>query len=94
LDKLVYLYHEKLLTFKQLEEETGISWWTIKNLFKKNGIKTISLAKRAELKRNKDFEVINKLFFTKKYSLKEIYKKYGFSPPYVKRVFKDKGIDI
>lgn len=94
LDKLVYLYHQELLSFKQIEQKTGIDWWTIKNLFRKNKIKTISLSERARIKRERNYEVIYDLFVNKKLSLKEIYKRYKFSPQYVKQVLKDKGIEI
>lgn len=77
------------MTFEQIEQQTGINWWTVKNLFYQKGINTISLKDRAKIKRRKDMPVIYELYFKQKLSYKEIYAKFGFSPAYSRQVLKE-----
>jgi hypothetical protein len=92
LDELLELYQEKLMTFEEIGKETGIAWWTIKELFEKKGIERISLSERARLKREKDFDTLHRLHFEEKIGITELYRKHGFSSPYVRAVLADKGI--
>lgn len=92
LGKLVELHHEALLTLHEIGRAKDIPYHTLKALFEANGIKIYHNHEIAKMKREKDFELLYDLHFNKKISLKEIYRKYGFSPPYIKRVFEDKGI--
>ncbi|WP_303872531.1 hypothetical protein [Tepidanaerobacter acetatoxydans] len=90
--KIIHMYEVDMLTLQQIEDRTGIKWWTINSLLEKNNIKKISLSERAKIKREKDFDLIYKLHFVEEMSVKDIYKKYKFSPPYVRQVLKDKGL--
>ncbi len=93
LDKLIYLNHEMLKTPFEIERETGVSAVDLKLLFEHNNVRVLMLSDIAFRKRDRDFERIYDLHIKKKISLNEIYRKYGFSPLYSRRVLKDKGVD-
>jgi len=92
LDKLVKMYCDELLTFEEIEQRTSIPWWTVKELFKKNGIERISLRERARIKRAIDFDLIYRLHFEEEMNVKDIYTQYKFSPPYIRSVLADRGL--
>lgn len=91
-NKLIYMYRGKNLTLMEIADKMGMKWWTVKEVFKKYGIKRMSLSERAKIKRAKDFNLIYRLHFIEKIAIKEIYRTYGFSPPYIRSVLKDQGL--
>lgn len=92
LDKLVKMYCDELLTFEEIEQRTSIPWWTVKELFKKNDVERISLSDRARIKRARDFDLIYRLHFEEEMSVRDIYAKFEFSPPYIRAVLGDRGL--
>jgi site-specific DNA recombinase len=92
LGELVELHHEALLTLFEISKAKNIPYDTLKALFEANDIKIYHRSEIAKMKREKHFELLYDLHFNKKMSLNEIERKYGFSRPYIKRVFEDKGI--
>lgn len=50
------------------------------------------LSERAQQKRARDFDLIYKLHYKEKIGLNYIYRKYGYSPTYIKSVLSDKGM--
>lgn len=92
LDELVELHHKALLTLHEIGRAKDIPYHTLKALFEANNIKIYHHHEIAKMKREKDFEFLYDLHFNKKMSLNEIYRKHGYSPLYVKRVFEDKGL--
>lgn len=91
-EEIIRMYVTDKLTLTEIEKRTGVKWWTVKNLLNKRGIPKISRAERARLKREKHFDLIYRLHFVEEMSLRDIYKKYGFSPCYARRVLEDKGL--
>ncbi|MCM3110062.1 AraC family transcriptional regulator [Lederbergia lenta] len=85
--------HNKLFTPFEIQKEVGIPTAELKTLFEKNDIQLLSHSEISKIKRNKDFESIYDLHINKKLSLNEIYRDYGYSPPYSKRVLNDNGVD-
>lgn len=65
----------------------------IKQIFKHGKVKLYSAWDIAKIKRDNDFEKLYDLHFIQKLSLNEIYRLYGFSQIYVKRVFKENGLE-
>ncbi len=53
----------------------------------------LSYFELSKRRRAKDFDLLYDLHFNKKKSLKEIGRKYNYSPPYIRQVFKDQGIE-
>lgn len=92
LDELVEMHHKQLKTMNEIEKLTGINDYTLKELFKANGIKIYNKSEIAKMRRDRDFELLYDLHFNQKMSLNEIYRKYGYSPTYVRKAFEDKGI--
>jgi site-specific DNA recombinase len=93
LDKLVKMYQEELKSFIEMEKETGIDWWTIRDLFEQNGIPIMSKEEIYKRRRDRDFHFLYDLHFNKDLTLKQIYKDFGYSPVYVRRVFKEHGVE-
>ncbi|WP_144462659.1 AraC family transcriptional regulator [Siminovitchia fortis] len=85
--------HQMLKTPFEIQKEIGISTKDLELLFNENNIKLLKLPDIAFNKRSKDFEKIYHLHINKRLSLNEIYRQYGYSPLYSKRVLKDRGID-
>lgn len=92
LDKLIEMNHKDLLNPNEIQNKTGILANDLKSLFKYKGVKLYNAWEIAKLKRDRDFDFLYDLHFNKKMSLNEIYRKYGYSQPYIKRVFKDNGL--
>lgn len=90
--KIIHWYEVDKLTLAEIENKTGIKWWTIKALLNNKKVEKISRTERARLKREKHFDLIYRLHFIEEMSLRDIYKKYGFSPCYARRVLEDKGL--
>lgn len=89
LDEMIRLYREELLSFEEIGNKLNIDWWTIKTLFKKHNIPRYTLKERAKLKRKMVYPLIYKLHYEDKKTLNEIYKNYGFSPPYCRQVLRE-----
>jgi hypothetical protein len=84
------MYYEQ---FKQIDEicnETGLSEETVISIITLKDMERMPKYE-PKLKRERDFPLIYDLHFNKEISLKEIYKRYGFSPEYSRRVLKEHG---
>ncbi|MFS1518469.1 AraC family transcriptional regulator [Bacillus sp. SCS-151] len=92
MDKLIEMNHEMLMTPNEIFKETGIETKDMEILFNKYNVELLKLKEISRLKREKDFELLYDLHFIKNLSLNEIYRQFGLSPLYTKRVFEDKGI--
>lgn len=64
----------------------------ILDLFKAQKVDKLSFQELSKRRRTKDFDFLYDLHFNKKMSLKEISRAYDYSPPYIRQVFKDQGI--
>ncbi|MGM1044916.1 MAG: AraC family transcriptional regulator [Bacillota bacterium] len=89
LEEMIQLYRDELMSFEEIGQKLNIDWWNIKGLFKKHGIARYSVKERAFLKRQKDYPIIYKLHYELNLSLNEIYRNYGYSPPYSRAVLSD-----
>lgn len=87
------LYYNELLTYQEIADKLNVQWWEIRELFKDFSLKKIHPRERARLKRKKDFDFFYKLHIENKLSLAEIYKIYKKSPPYVRQVLREGGVN-
>ncbi|TCJ01608.1 AraC family transcriptional regulator [Cytobacillus praedii] len=93
MDKLIEMNHKDLLNPYEIEKQIGILSDDLKRLFEHHNIKLNSAWDIAKIKRKKDFKTLYKLHFQQRLSLNEIYRQYGYSQLYVKRVFKEHGLE-
>lgn len=85
--------HVELKTSYEIQRELGVYVKDLEKLFEANNVKVFKLKEISAFKRSKDFDEIYDLHINQKLSLSEIYRYYGYSPIYSKRVLKEKGID-
>ncbi|ATO29053.1 hypothetical protein RA13_14455 [Bacillus atrophaeus] len=86
------MHFEELKTVGDISKELNISDWIILDLFKAQKVDKLSFQELSKRRRTKDFDFLYDLHFNKKMSLKEISRAYDYSPPYIRQVFKDQGI--
>ncbi|MBC9783803.1 recombinase family protein [Heliobacterium chlorum] len=90
-EDIINMYEIEFFTMQQICERTGLSKVKIRDILIKNSIHIRSKTEVWELKRKKDFPIIEDLYLNKGFSLKRIYNEYGYSPDYVKAVLKLKS---
>lgn len=90
---MVLSINKELRTVGEISKELNIPDWGILNLFKAKKVDKLSYSELSMRRRAKDFDLLYDLHFNKKMSLKEIGRKYNYSPPYIRQVFKDQGIE-
>ena len=93
LEQIKRLHFDELKTVGEISKELNIPDWSILNLFKAKKVDKLSYSELSKRRRAKDFDMLYDLHFNKKLSLKEIVRKYDYSPPYIRKVFKDRGIE-
>lgn len=86
------MYQYKRMSFIEMEKETGIGWWTNRNFFLQNGIPIMSKEEIYRRRRKRDLERLYNLHYHDQLTLKDIYKRYGFTPVYVRKVRKAHGL--
>lgn len=92
LDKLIRMNHKEMLNPNEMYKKTGILADDIKQIFEHHNVKLFNAWEIAKMKRHHDFDILYKLHFERKLSLNEIYREYGYSQIYAKRVFKEHGM--
>ncbi|MED1228499.1 AraC family transcriptional regulator [Bacillus nakamurai] len=92
LETIKKLHFDDLKTVGEISKELDIPDWTILDLLKANKVDKLPYPELSKRRRARDFDLLYDLHFNKKMSLKEIGRKYGYSPPYIRQVFKDQGI--
>lgn len=89
------MYWYELLTFEEIAKKVGQDWWVIKELFKQFNVPRMTLAERAQYKRELDVAELDKLVMMYWYDLlsfEEIAKKVGQDPWVIKGLFKQYNI--
>lgn len=87
------LHFNQLKTVREISEELNIPDWVILDLFKYQKVDKLSFTELSKRKRAIHFEKLYDLHFNKDMSLKKIYRDYGFSPPYIRKVFEEHGVE-
>ncbi|PAK28609.1 hypothetical protein CJ467_19770 [Bacillus velezensis] len=90
---MVLSINKELKKMGEIPKELNIPDWGILNLFKAKKVDKLSYSELSKRRRAKDFDLLYDLHFNKKMSLKEIGRKYNYSPPYIRQVFKYQGIE-
>ncbi|MEH7552928.1 AraC family transcriptional regulator [Bacillus altitudinis] len=86
------LHFKHLKTVREISEELEIPEWVILDLFKSQKVDKLSFTELSKRKRAMHFEKLYDMHFNKGMSLKKIHRDFGFSPPYVKKVFEEHGL--
>ncbi|MGA4711639.1 AraC family transcriptional regulator [Bacillus safensis] len=92
-DAIKELHFKQLKTVREISEEMNIPDWVILDLFKSQKVDKLSFTELSKRKRAVHFEKLYDLHFNKGMSLKKIYRDYGFSPPYIRKVFEEHGLE-
>lgn len=58
LDEFLDLYQNKLMSFFEMGQATGVDWWVIRNLFDQNNIRIYSKEEIYKLRRDRDFPIL------------------------------------
>nr|WP_257215504.1 AraC family transcriptional regulator [Bacillus pumilus] len=87
------LHFKQLKTVREISDELNIPDWIILDLFKSQKVDKLSFPELTKRKRAIHFEKLYDLHFNKGMSLKKIYRDYGFSPPYIRKVFEEHGVE-
>ncbi|GLO66100.1 AraC family transcriptional regulator [Oceanobacillus kimchii] len=85
-------HFEELMTIGQISKELRIPEWIILELFEKMKMDKLSYKELTRRKRSNNFDKIYTWHFKQKLSMNEIYRRYGYSQPYCRRVLADKGL--
>ncbi len=87
------LHFKQLKTIREISEELNIPDWIIKDLFNSQKVDKLSFTELSKRKRAIHFNKLYDLHFKKDMSLKKIYRDYGFSPAYTRKVFEEHGVE-
>ncbi len=87
------LHFKQLKTVREISEKLNIPDWVILDLFKSQKVDKLSFTELSKRKRAIHFEKLYDLHFNKDMSLKKIYRDYGFSPSYTRKVFEEHGVE-
>jgi hypothetical protein len=93
MEQFVEANHKQLLTPFEIHKRYGIGVKDLEILFKMKNVELYKQKEIAKRKREKHFDLLYQFHFVDKLSLNEIYRKYGYSPQYVKKVFEDRGME-